>query len=201
MFRILGSRRCAAIGIEEPVIQIFARWGSNTVRRYIREAPLQQLTTMYRYKSQKSAVPIPSGFEGNHESELHKTIDEDRLRTWLGRIKGLIEQVNTRISKQELELFNLSSATAKLVSPYIYNPQKEVYHFCVFPISSPPSGWKTRCGWPFAQLPHERVEKLPEDVNPLQVCDRCLHKERLEIIEKQSLLEQSDFSSHSSTSE
>ena len=157
---------------------VFARWGSNTIRRYIRETPLEQLTELYRRCMAKHQVEPPisvqqekacaSSASSSRESARKGHVDEDRLRQWAENIKGLVEKVNQRMADQEAELAKLGSKVGKLCSPIIFNPRKNVYHFCPIPISSPPASWKTRCGWPFAHLPHERFEALTEGLNRLQ---------------------------------
>ena len=70
---------------------VFARWGSNTVRRYIKDAPLANLTTMYKVKM--------AGGVADPVSKIARTqtsggVSEERLVDWASKIKVLIEEVN-----------------------------------------------------------------------------------------------------------
>ena len=46
-FRVTGSRHWSRLGMELLKLQLFARWGSTTILRYVKEAPLSLLTSEY----------------------------------------------------------------------------------------------------------------------------------------------------------
>ena len=46
-FRVSGAQRLAAMGIPEITLKLLARWASDVVLRYAREAPLVNLTKAY----------------------------------------------------------------------------------------------------------------------------------------------------------
>ena len=48
VFRVSGLRHMVRNGVSVPVIMLLARWGSNTVLKYLRDAPLRTLTSDYR---------------------------------------------------------------------------------------------------------------------------------------------------------
>ena len=77
-FRISGPRHMARNGVAPPVIMRLARWGSNTIWRYLRDAPLTNLTKGYvRGRShQKHTDPLHDAAKVKHIS----TVALDRMK-------------------------------------------------------------------------------------------------------------------------
>ena len=50
VFRIDGAQHLAALGISDMVISVMARWDSNLIRHYTKEASLSAITQMYKEK-------------------------------------------------------------------------------------------------------------------------------------------------------
>ena len=46
-WRISGSRHLAALDVPLPIIKLLARWGGDTIMRYVQDAPLSSLTRLY----------------------------------------------------------------------------------------------------------------------------------------------------------
>ena len=54
--RVSGARHMAQLGIPTPIVALLARWSSSVVLRYISDAPLASLTSIYRGKAIKAAM-------------------------------------------------------------------------------------------------------------------------------------------------
>ena len=50
-WRVSGSRLLASLGVPQSMIALLARWGSDVILRYIADAPLRSLTSLYREKT------------------------------------------------------------------------------------------------------------------------------------------------------
>jgi len=46
-WRVSGSRHLASLDVPLPIICLLARWGKDTIMRYVRDAPLSALTRLY----------------------------------------------------------------------------------------------------------------------------------------------------------
>ena len=65
VFRITGSRMLARHGVQVAVIMLLARWQSDTVLGYIKEVPLEYLTTDFRNRTATSASGKAIGSKGD----------------------------------------------------------------------------------------------------------------------------------------
>ena len=46
-WRVSGSRHLASLDVPLPIIRLLARWGGDTIMRYVQDAPLSALTRLY----------------------------------------------------------------------------------------------------------------------------------------------------------
>ena len=154
IFRIVGARRLASIGIEEHVICLLARWSSSVVLRYIKEAPLTQVTTQYKEKA---------AAHGEDKLSLGLRIDT---------VLQMVRQLAEGHEKQNLELASLQKSV--LGSAYVVNKASGIWHACTGQLPDHPSLWSTACGWKYASSFFARENILHESVPWHQICERCL---------------------------
>ena len=131
---------------------LLARWGSSVVMRYIAEAPLSNLTSVYldRIKSMPvsalrgafgAAQPSPAGVVGEASE-----IDPQRL---------------------------MDDADEEPDDPaYIMNLKNSSYHFAgSVGMFESPLEWKTPCGFAYGLTKFKRLRSLPTGVD---LCGQCL---------------------------
>ena len=160
-FRVTGARRLAALGVEIAKIMVMARWSSDAVFRYIRDAPLDRLPAEVA--------------ELEDQRNLHDTIRE--LKKEVETIKDAVEQADSNAKAE------LTKAIAQLSEKFAPTPEKQVIakisgrkrkiHFAlVGGVDENPLDWRTRCGycysgWRFSR--HESTEGFPPDA----LCRNC----------------------------
>jgi hypothetical protein len=167
VFRIIGARRLAAMGIQVAVIMLLARWSSNVVLRYIKDSPLKALTSEY----------IARGSFTKPRSEAASENMGLVPASVLTQIKALAESHEKQ--SQEVALLAASVRdSSSMMKPYVVNLTTGVWHKSNSNIEAPPLSWRSNCGWRFAMLPFSRANHLPEDVSWSRICNRCLRFER-----------------------
>jgi hypothetical protein len=57
VWRVSGARHLAAVNLPRVMIKLLARWGGETIDRYIRDAPLRALTATYNAVTVTHAPP------------------------------------------------------------------------------------------------------------------------------------------------
>ena len=101
-FRVEGAQFLASLGIEVLVIMCLARWQSQVVLRYIREAPLAALTDTYKTLARRAAVK-----EGSDTiSDLAGKIEE---------LSGLVSQHQEQVRRLAGDLRTEMEQSAALV--------------------------------------------------------------------------------------
>jgi hypothetical protein len=156
-FRVTGAQRLAALGVEVVKIMVLARWAGETVLRYIRDAPLDNLPAEVRALEEKR----------NLFTALEKLQAE---------VRGIDSKVDAQKGEAERiahELFaRFGPAVAK---PYIANGNRtrfKVHVAAVDGVESLPQNWKTKCGvkfgaWAFTR--HATKDAFPADT----WCAKC----------------------------
>ena len=67
-WRVSGSRYLASLDVPIPIIKLLARWGSDTVLRYIADAPLSALTQVYLDRVQMDGLAARAARAASSES-------------------------------------------------------------------------------------------------------------------------------------
>ena len=96
----------------------------------------------------------------------------------------------------------MEQETAMISSAVIRNRVKNRYHYTNCSVLAPIEAQVTKCGWPFAKLPHDRVSKVPDDAQCKHICKTCfpaLHLERATAMQEVEVSD-SESSSNSSSS-
>jgi len=141
--RVTGSRYWTGRGLEVFKVQIFARWGSSVILRYVSDVPIANLTGDLNRTPASCAVGLHSPPTQPVPALLEKFI-EDALQ----QVEAL---------KAEVERLSLS-----IEPSYVQNTSTHAWHRVLRGGSQyPPALWKTCCGWHFAILPHRLSATRP----------------------------------------
>jgi len=151
--RVSGSRFWAAQGLEVFKIQIFARWGSAVVLRYVADAPIANLTGELASGSKAPVI-------GSVDRSVVSLLD--------AHIRCATEQFEIL----KAEIARLDSA---IKPSFLQNTVTKTHHRVLTgSMGIPTSLWRTHCGWPYAAA---RYVLLP-DPPPCgaRLCDTCFRK-------------------------
>ena len=184
-FRVTGARRLAALGVEVAKIMILARWSSEAVFRYIRDAPLEHLP------AEVTAL--------EEQDDLRAKIDG--LAGELTRMKGSVTAAEDRAKE------DLAAAVAALTAKCSPSAQKDiiaklsgrkrkVHHAAACEAEANPSEWRTLCGlayagWRFSR--HMSAETFPPDA----LCKNCFVQEAPAAVDSSSDRSSTDGSASS----
>jgi len=174
--RVTGSRWWAMAGLEVSKIQIFARWGSAVVLRYVSDVPITNLT------GEVCGRP--------------RMAQQCQLSSLKVRLDKHIQCAQDQISQLQAALDRLDSS----VKPsYVQSVRKKRWHVvltCGF--DTPPSLWQACCGWKFGLTAYELSPSHPSAGS--LVCDRTGCLSRFEQLEAGPLAEASGSASDNDSS-
>ena len=201
--RVTGAQGLARAGLTEHVIALVARWGSATVLRYIRSAPLTSsfklaAQALAGWQAQPGAPPIATtpplavavarshppkrrrGSDSMH-TDLAKRLE--RVELELAKLTAWRTEVATTIATSEAAPAPLPPVKAVVAQPVVGEclpyviSQYGRYHTVAVGYPENPRLWVTGCGWPFGASHDAR----PAGVLPpfyKAYCERCLTAER-----------------------
>ena len=139
-------------------LQLFARWGSATILRYVKEAPLAVLTK--DIVSKNSKPNSSSSSSANDKQDYVNKNYEVGLEKAAKDIDDLRKEVSALLA-------------ARSDPEYVMNLGTKVVHrvLCAS-ILDPSDTWRTACGFRFGLLPHARMSTLPDTARQ---CRSCIH--------------------------
>ena len=157
------------------IIMRLARWGSDAVYGYIKDAPLEQLTVEYKAAiDRESAKDLgPAGFSA---TALVGRIDELQAAVKSLKVKPAIDEMLSE-ARVDAALEERSLALEAMCQPLelVQNlVTKAVHKIIMGDVSLPSDMWRTKCGWLFGRKAHQRLKEIPEDHPWTGVCERCL---------------------------
>lgn len=156
-FRVTGAQQLASLGVEVVKIIVLARWAGESVLRYIRDAPLDNLP-----------------------AEVKALEDKRSLLGALEKLQADVRCIDKKVDSQKdeaakiaSELFEKFGPTA--TKPYIANgnlKRFKLHWAAVDGTEVLPQQWKTRCGvkfgsWNFTR--HASKDAFPIDT----LCTKC----------------------------
>ena len=157
--RVSGARHLAAMGLEISLIQLIGRWGSEVVRRYVSDAPLSTVTSVYKQKltnrDLKEEIARLASVDDSGSLRRSSGPSESALLT----MRGEVDMMKTQIHELELPLL------------CIMNDSSKIWHQSMIDAPSAPSEWKARCGWRFGFVGFTRSKHLPTSC---QTCRKCM---------------------------
>ena len=164
-FRVTGARRLAALGVEVAKIMILARWSSEAVFRYIKDAPLTNLpaevAALEEQEDLRNKIGVLSGELASMQGRIAET--EDRTRADLAAAMAEMTR-------------KCAPAAQKMVVAKLSGRKRKVHHAAACEAEANPSEWRTLCGlafagWRFSR--HASVDAFPEDV----ICKNCFQQQ------------------------
>ncbi|CAK0835747.1 unnamed protein product [Prorocentrum cordatum] len=137
-FRVTGAQRLAIAGMEVHKIMLHARWAGDTVLRYIREAPLENLPAEVIALEEKRSL-IESLTKA--QDDVIKVGDQ---------VAAQKQDVADALAALQERLAKLDAGSAK---PYVSgggSRRFRVHEVAVEGLDVPPQLWRTKCGVRFA---------------------------------------------------
>ena len=166
-FRVSGAQRLASIGVEVVKIAILARWSSNVVLRYVREAPLDNIADEVKALESKRDLLRHIKMLCNGAAALD---------TKLGNLEAQLQQLALDRNKQFQEWL----AKAKVSPlPFVSNAalrEPKLHKVLVDGADVLPSLWRTRCGKRFGFWQLTRLADC-SDVPAEQKCKNCFKQD------------------------
>ena len=157
--RVAGSRFWASHGMEVHKLQIFARWGSDVILRYVADSPLHQV------KLTTPSSSVASSSAGSREDPEHNLLE---LNVKLAKLTAFVEDAVAEVQALKDDIARRAEESRR---DFVQNTTTKCWHEVLLgDVDVPPALWKTRCGWRFARLEHERCSRVPSAGNK---CDRC----------------------------
>ncbi|CAK0849002.1 unnamed protein product [Prorocentrum cordatum] len=164
-FGVTGAQRLAIAGLEVHEIMLHARWAGDTVLRYIREAPLENLPAeVIALEEKRSLIESPT----KAQDDVIKVGDQ---------VAAQKQDVADALAALQERLVKLDAGSAK---PYVSgggSRRFRVHEVAVEGLDVPPQLWRTKCGVRFAHwcfTKHASLEIFPWDA----LCRSCFRRRR-----------------------
>ena len=159
--RVSGSRFWAGLGMEVQKLQIFARWGSDVILRYVSDAPLAQVKILARTSS-PAALASSSASSSSADAKVCE----------LGKI---VQKLTSFVEDAVADLRQLQDVVATRGQvprgDYVQNADSKCWHTVLDGgAETHPSQWRTWCGWRFGLQAHLRARAIGADG---ATCGRC----------------------------
>ena len=145
-FRVTGAQRLASLGVEISKIMVLARWSSDAVLRYVREAPLDRLPAeVAALEEQRDLLKVVGSMQ-------------EGLRDLSSRLQSHTADADGREQALKREL---ASTLGRLQAKFAPSVQNHIIARCgrrrykvhvagAGGVELPPSLWRTKCGVKFA---------------------------------------------------
>ena len=147
--RVTGSRYWTGRGLEVFKVQIFARWGSNVILRYVSDVPIANLSADLALGPSSSGGPSNGSVAQLLESFIEHA--KQQFETLKAEIERLDQSVNPS---------------------YFQNTDTKTWHkVLISGPSIPPTKWKAQCGWKFGLSSFRLCPAGPP--TGARLCDRC----------------------------
>ena len=150
VWRISGSRHLAALDVPIPIIKLLARWGSDTVMRYIADAPLSALTRVYLDRVRAS---------------------DDALRGLIGN--GLPAAGISAAVRQPADCQPIAAPPRPAPSdlkPFVVSATGKAHLVSLPPLLAALGTTRCPCGWNFISSEHRLLSTLPSDARKCLMC-------------------------------
>ena len=203
--RATGAQGLARMGIDLWAIQLMGRWGSEVVRRYVREVALESAASWAASaaSSSRSALPKPTPSDsralGTCALDLEQVIAdlsdlaavkmEKRIDDLVARLPaagpvcGLAGPLREEVLLPPPPPPPCSSASAAALpagDAYLINEQSGVVHRVPASLTGSLDGWSTACGWRFAKQSNAKLLVAAFGHSHKSVCEKCLPAVRAE---------------------
>ena len=167
-FRVTGAQRLATLGVEVSKIMVLARWASDAVLRYVREAPLEHLSAeVLELEAQQDLVQTIR----NLESKIDVLADRvDQQAEGSDTVAaGLRQELDGHVANLQAQF--APTAERRVISKCGAGRHK-VHLAQRTDQDAPPLAWRTLCGlgyakWTFTR--HLSTDEFPVDA----LCSKC----------------------------
>ena len=166
--RISGSRYLAYNGLEVRIIMILARWDTNVILHYLKEAPLKCLTDTFL--GRRVGAAAASSLAHKPKQQFDKKVLQQAADRADAAEKE-IQQLKIRIAGLESGLEDLGK---EVHPPLIIAARSSVFHYVGgMSCNQPPEYWVSRCGWYYAKAKFTRAKCIPAGTPKERICDHC----------------------------
>ena len=171
-FRVTGARTLSAWGLDPITIQLLGRWGSSAVLGYLAETPL--LSFSERLSNRSNLHHLTPGHiqatDIDGQAMTDARLERDSLRGEIVMLKNKVSDLTTSLDgvSQALEAKQMKEVW------WVLNDTSKVLHEAVVDLSTPPSTWKTACGWKFCGQPKITTFREPPPIETGRKCPRCM---------------------------
>jgi len=148
-------------------LQIFARWGSNVILRYVADSPLANISLH---------KPATSG--ASSSSALPQVpFSSQQVERRLAAMEDTIQQAVKEAADLKEEVRRLHGD----VRPgFVQNPASGAWRKVLSAsVGVPPNTWKTYCGWKFGGAGHTLSSHLPTSL--ARACVKCFPERGIHI--------------------
>ena len=173
--RVSGAQALARGGMELYLIQLFARWGSSAVGRYVQQAPLaHQAGVAGKVASALSLLAVSQAVDEVRsqvsEQGLLTTALQERLALPTLPSAAALEQLSARLALLERRAGPLASPTSAVPETVLNLDSRCLHRVLTDTAVCQPAHWVTYCGWAFGVRPHRRASAA---VDAASRCERC----------------------------
>ena len=156
--RVAGSRFWAGHGMEIYKLQIFARWGSDVILRYVADSPLSQV-----------------GLQSSSSSSSSSSANKRHIAELSTKVAKLAAFVEDAIAEVQALKADIARRTEESCLEFVQHCTTKCWHeILIGDLDTPPALWKTRCGWRFSHQPHNRSARVSCEGSK---CDRCFGRQ------------------------
>lgn len=178
-FRITGARTLSAWGLDPITIQLLGRWGSSAVMGYLAETPLLSFADRMTGNVDRPNLMdsnMVKADDGQPQLALQasdEAAERAAMRGEIAELRACVSELSTLVDGVSITLQN--RATREVW--WVYNDTSKVLHSSVVDLSTPPSTWKTACGWKFTSQPMITIHRDMPSNSQGRNCPKCLPKD------------------------
>ena len=172
VWRISGSRLLARLGIQIALIMLLARWGSATIMRYVKDAPLKALASDYK-KAIKGKLAAQSASSSSSAEAPREKLKDDvlaKVNSILADTKKIEDDLTSQIEHLTKKL---SSRRAEVHQPYAISHKYNQWHRVYAWKDKDPSEWRAWCSWKYGPIRPAEVRRRSVLEEGVEVCWRC----------------------------
>jgi len=170
-FRVSGARHLSYRGLETRIIMLLARWESEIILRYVKDAPLARLADLYCANGAASSANIDSHKAGVLPfSSVQLDMAEEHAR----EAKLAVDKLAARV--EELEAREVRCARDDLPTFIVSDYGRGCIHKVITDyLVVPHAHWRTYCGWAYGDS-HFKREKSVNHLPAERRCKVCISK-------------------------
>ena len=159
--RMTGARYLYAMGVTTPGIMGLARWATDTVLRYLGDAPVKEVTKQF------------TNSKGEEQSKREMQNLLKKVACWTAHAKEQEDALRTQVTNMYEQLRVLA---LKIDQPFLVSEGGRGKLHKTLPYSGePPPQWKAVCGWTYGFSRYERLREKPINWPEQRICTSCFN--------------------------